>query len=527
MKNSINFKLSAGFGLCVLLLVAVVGFNFSALQKLDKLYSESLRRTGEMELATDAQHIGEDLYQIIGNAVINRNMAKTERLWSASKKVSLAKLQKVAGIADSPAEFAMIREALTALADIFRIYEVEMLPLIVRGETVPGPLADIDARLDERIDAIEIALQRFSKTISDESREANKEFHQVLTNTISIGLTMSLIGVLASLAVSVLTTRRIVSPLSEITRATLEMKKGNYLVELNYQSDDEIGVLADNFREMSGQVEKRTAEQQESNVHLQREIGERKLAEEEVRLLNSDLEQRVVARTAELRNLYQHLQTVREEERTIISRDIHDDLGQLLTALKIDLLWMRKKLPEEHRQLIEKTLEMETHFDEAVRIVRRISTELRPAILDDLGLTEAIEWHTLEFQKRTGITCEVRSSFDCSTLDAGRSTALFRIFQETLTNICRHAEATMVEVTLSKRDDELVASIMDNGKGITEQQLRDPLSLGLIGMRERARCFGGDVIINRLQDGGTGVCVIIPLECQEKEQPNDQNTDRG
>jgi signal transduction histidine kinase len=527
MKNSINIKLTAGFGLCVLLLVAVVGFNFSALRKLDKLYLESLKRTGEMELATDAKHIGEDLYQIIGNAVINRDMAKTKRLWSASKKVNLAKLQKVAEIADSPEEFAMIREALAAISDIFRIYEGEMLPLIMRGEAVHGPLADIDARLDQRIETIELVLQRFARSISDESREANKEFHRVLTNTIRSGLVISLIGVLAALAVSVLTTRRIVRPLSEITRATLELEKGNYLIELKHHSDDEIGVLADTFRRMSEQVEKRTAEQQESNKHLKQEIGERKVAEEEVRRLNSDLEQRVVARTVELRNLYQHLQTVREEERAIISRDIHDDLGQLLTALKIDLLWMRKKLPGEHRQLFEKTLEMETHFDEAVRIVRRISTELRPAILDDLGLTEAIEWHTQEFQKRTGIISEVRSSFDCSTLDVGRSTALFRIFQETLTNICRHAEATRVEVTLSKKGDELVASIMDNGKGITEQHLRDPLSLGLIGMRERARCFGGEVIINRLPNGGTGVRIIIPLVGREKEQPNDQDTYRG
>jgi len=151
MKNNINFKLTGGFGLCVLLLVAVVGFNFSELRKLDKLYQESVERTGEMELATDAQHIGEDLYQIISNALVNRNMAKTERLWSASKKVALAKMQKMAEIADSTEEQAMVKEAQNALADIFRIYEQEMLPRIKKGETVPGPLSDIDALLDERI----------------------------------------------------------------------------------------------------------------------------------------------------------------------------------------------------------------------------------------------------------------------------------------------------------------------------------------------------------------------------------------
>jgi len=536
MKNNINFKLTGGFGLCVLLLVAVVGFNFSALRKLDKLYHEAVKRTGEMELTTDAQHIGEDLYQVIGNAVINRDMAKTEQLWSASKKVNLTKLQKVAEIADTPEEQAMVRNAQAALADIFRIYEQEMLPLIKKGEAVPGPLADIDARLDMRIDAIELVLQRFAKTISDENRQASKEYHQVLTNTIRAGLAMSVIGVLAALAVSVLTTRRIIRPLSEITRATLEMKKGNYPVELHYQSADELGALADTFRDMSGQVEKRTAELKESNELLQQEVDERKVAEEEVRRLNEDLEQRVVARTTELRNLSQHLQTVREEERAIISRDIHDELGQLLTALKIDLLWLRSKLPEEHSKLLDKTRVMEKHFDEAVRIVKRISAELRPAILDDLGLTAAIEWHLQDFQKRTGIICEVRSSLDSGSLDLGRSTALFRIFQESLTNVYRHAEATKVKVTLAENGDALVATIADNGKGITEQQLHAPLSLGLIGMRERARCFGGEVAINPLPDGGTSVRAIIPLEdclknpppvMQKRSNRDDTCTDRG
>ncbi|HXE98395.1 MAG TPA: ATP-binding protein [Dongiaceae bacterium] len=527
MKNSINIKLTGGFGLCVLLLVAVVGFNITALRKLDKLYHEAVKRTGDMELTTDAQHIGEDLYQVIGNAVINRDMHKSERLWSASKKVNLAKLRKVAELADSPEEFAMVREAQAALSDIFRIYEQEMLPLIKSGEAVPGPLADIDARLDQRIDAIELVLQRFARTISDESREAAAEYHHVLTNTIRSGVTISLIGVLAALAVSALTTRRIVRPLSEITRATVKMKNGNYPLDLNYQSNDEIGVLANTFREMSGQVQKRTAELQESNKHLQREIGDRKLAEEEIRLLNANLEQRVKERTVELRSLSRHLQTVREEERTSIARDIHDDLGQLLTALKIDLLWLRSKLPGEHRKLFEKTLEMETHFDQAVRIVRRISTELRPAILDDLGLTSAIEWHTQEFQKRTGIICEFHNGFDCGTLDLSRSTTLFRIIQESLTNIIRHAEASRVEITLSERGDELVATVSDNGKGITEQQIFDPQSLGLIGMRERACCLEGGVKFSRLPGGGTVVEVIMPLDDKKKEQSHDKNTHRG
>jgi C4-dicarboxylate-specific signal transduction histidine kinase len=288
MKSGINFQLSAGFGLCILLLITVVSFNFLALRKLDKLYHEAVTRTGEMEVTTDAQHIGEDLYQIIGNAVINRDMLKTAQLWAAGKKKNLEKLEKVASVAKTPEELALVREARAAISDIFRIYEQEMLPLIMRGEAVPGPLADIDARLDRRIESIELVLQRFARSISDESREASAEYHRVLTNTITTGLAVSLFGVLAALAVSALTTRRIVRPLSEITRATLEMEKGNYPVELTYTSNDELGVLADNFREMSRKVEKRSAELQESNGHLQREIGERKQVEEALKTLNEE-----------------------------------------------------------------------------------------------------------------------------------------------------------------------------------------------------------------------------------------------
>jgi signal transduction histidine kinase len=527
MKNGINLKLTGGFGLCVLLLAAVVVFNTSALRKLDKLYHEAVKRTGEMEVATDAQHIGEDLYQVIGNAVINRDMVKTAQLWAAGKKTSLAKLQKVAEIADTPEEHAMVRDALAAISDIFRIYEQEMLPLIMSGETVPGPLADIDARLDAHIEVIEHVLQRFAQSISDENKEASAEYHSVLTNTIRSGLAISLLGVLAALAVSALTARRILRPLSEVSRATLEMKKGNYLVELNYQSADELGVLADNFREMSRQVEQRTAELRESNENLQREIAERKEAEDAVRSLNAGLERRVRERTAELRNLYRHLQTVREEERANISRDIHDDLGQLLTALKIDVLWLRSKLPGGQQQLIDKASEMERHFDDAIRVVKRISSELRPVILDDLGLTAAIDWHAQEFQKRTGITCEVECGFNCGTLGHNRSTALYRIVQEALTNVCRHSGATRVKVTLTATADELVATMTDDGRGITDQQLADPLSLGLIGMRERARGLGGEVTINRLPEGGTSVSAIIPLAGLKEEQPDDTHTDCG
>jgi signal transduction histidine kinase len=143
-------------------------------------------------------------------------------------------------------------------------------------------------------------------------------------------------------------------------------------------------------------------------------------------------------------------------------------------------------------------------------------------MLDDLGLGPAIEWQVQEFQKRTGIASEVENRLECPTLDRGRSTALFRVIQETLTNIYRHAEATQAKVTLEENGGELVATIMDNGRGISQKQLSDPASLGLIGIRERVHYYGGRVTIDKLPQGGTRVLAAIPLgKTNGKEQVND------
>jgi PAS domain S-box-containing protein len=213
----------------------------------------------------------------------------------------------------------------------------------------------------------------------------------------------------------------------------------------------------------------------------------------------------------QLRNLAAHLQSIREEERASVAREIHDELGQALTALKMDLSWLDKKLPEEQSNLLKKTKSMSQLIDSTIQTVQRLSAELRPGLLDDIGLLAAMEWQAEEFQKRTGIACELSLGSQEIDLDQERSTAIFRIFQETLTNISRHASATKAIVNLAKKGAQLELTIKDNGKGITREEISDPKSLGLIGIQERVHFLGGDIDIKGVRNKGTTVTVSIPL----------------
>jgi signal transduction histidine kinase len=203
---------------------------------------------------------------------------------------------------------------------------------------------------------------------------------------------------------------------------------------------------------------------------------------------------------------------VREQERTNIAREIHDDLGQTLTALKMDISWLRKKLPKDQETLLEKTKAMTKLTDMTIKTVKRISTELRPGLLDDLGLVAAIEWQAEEFKNRTGITYKLTIDPEEIILDPDRSTTIFRIFQETLTNIARHAKATRVTISLKKKDDKVELRVRDNGKGITEKQISHPKSFGLMGIRERVHPWEGQVKISGIPGKGTTVVVRIPIE---------------
>jgi PAS domain S-box-containing protein len=216
----------------------------------------------------------------------------------------------------------------------------------------------------------------------------------------------------------------------------------------------------------------------------------------------------------QMRNLTTYLQRIGEIERTNIAREIHDELGQTLTVLKMDLSWLKKRL--EQGSLLNKTESMSQLINRTIQTVKKISTDLRPGLLDDLGLAAAIEWQAEEFQKRTGIRCKISVEPRDITLDRDRNTAIFRIFQETLTNIARHSEATEVKVNLKQRDGRIELSVRDNGRGITEEELTNPKSFGLIGIRERVKIFDGDSMMRGIPGQGTTVTVRIPVRSAQE-----------
>jgi len=211
----------------------------------------------------------------------------------------------------------------------------------------------------------------------------------------------------------------------------------------------------------------------------------------------------------ELRNLSSHIESLREKERTDIAREIHDVLGQSLTALKIDLSWIRKKLNPDDRELLDKTTVMDTLLNDVIVTVRRLSSNLRPGILDDLGLAAAIEWQSEEFKKRTGFTCSVNCE-EIQDLSEEKAVAFFRIFQESLTNIIKHSNAEKVDISLVKNNDNVEMMIKDNGRGFTTENLANKGSYGIIGMRERVKSLNGTLDISGAEDG-VSVHVLIPL----------------
>jgi PAS domain S-box-containing protein len=220
---------------------------------------------------------------------------------------------------------------------------------------------------------------------------------------------------------------------------------------------------------------------------------------------------------SQLRALAARLQSVREDERTKVAREIHDELGQALTAIKIELSSLLFEWPAEQRPS-KRVESINRLVDQTIQSVRKISTELRPGILDALGLVAAVEWAAEEFETRTGIRCRVDLPKDSLEISQERATAVFRIFQETLTNIARHADATEVHIRLAREDGSLSLEVYDNGVGVSEEQLSASQSLGILGMRERALLLGGEFLVSGAPKQGTRVRLRIPLPFRHIKQ---------
>ena len=231
-------------------------------------------------------------------------------------------------------------------------------------------------------------------------------------------------------------------------------------------------------------------------------------------------EEKLKATSEQMRSLSARVQAAREEEGARIAREIHDELGSALTGLRwgldeIDSILSTAAPKGEANTARRKIAALKTLVEGTVQTVRRISSELRPSILDDMGLVVTLEWETQKFEARTGITCHVDSFVKDVHLTREQSTAVFRIFQEALTNIIRHADATTVDITVKEQKGEFVLQVEDNGKGMQEAAISGTESLGLLGMRERAHLIGGDVSITSGEGRGTVVAVHVPIAVKE------------
>lgn len=354
--------------------------------------------------------------------------------------------------------------------DLIKEYKAPVITeLVPEGEDELGIITETREQRGEEV----IGTVRLGVSLSGLS-EKTTQIRRVIYLVVIIVVLISGLGVF--LGVRIL----IIHPLENLISGINRIGAGDLSHRVRVRARDEIGELAGSFNRMTEIVEERTAE--------------------------------LIRANEQLRNLSAHLQSIRESERTHIAREIHDELGQTLTALKMDASWLGRRLPDDLRELLGKTESMSKLIDNTIKTVQRISTELRPGILDDLGLIAAMEWQAEEFQDRMEGKCEVVLDLEEIIPDQERSTTIFRIFQEILTNIARHSNATSVEVSLKEKDGIIELNVKDNGRGITEEQIYGPRSLGLIGIRERVRSWGGEFEIKGIKDKGTLIKATIPLK---------------
>ncbi len=279
----------------------------------------------------------------------------------------------------------------------------------------------------------------------------------------------------------------ILKRVQRIVRASRELAAGNLGTRVGGTGiHDELDHLASVFDEMAASLQQRITHEEQVMASLEQS-------------------------REQIRGLSAHQQDVREQERIRIAREIHDQFGQSLTVLKMDLFWLKKRLSKENGNVSEKLEGMSRIIDESLEDLHAITAELRPVILDDFGLAAAIEWQCNDFQNRSGITCRMEMPETEPDLPKDQTAALFRIFQETLTNVARHAGASFVKVCLGVEKNDLLLQVQDNGRGITDTDISNPKSFGLLGIRERLYPWDGRVLFEGMPGQGTCVTVRLPL----------------
>jgi signal transduction histidine kinase len=255
-------------------------------------------------------------------------------------------------------------------------------------------------------------------------------------------------------------------------------------------------------------------------VGISTDITDRKRMEDSLKAHETQLEALVAARTFEVSELIGHLETTREEEKRSIARELHDDLGSALTALNMHLSLIFQQMPEDPK-VTERAGKIKTLLGSITSATRRIQIGLRPDKLDVFGIKVAIAEQAAEFEKYSGVVCNASLPDDQLTYAPRVDIALFRMVQEALNNIAKHAQATRVDVILDDTDDEIVLTIRDNGVGIPVEQPGDVMTHGLRGMRERAGYLGGSVRITGSEGNGTNIVITIPKTEANTKVPAD------
>ncbi|MBX3256867.1 MAG: HAMP domain-containing protein [Chitinophagaceae bacterium] len=300
-------------------------------------------------------------------------------------------------------------------------------------------------------------------------------------------LSIGILLIIISLFIAWYMGRNLTRPLNELILAVTTVGMGDKSKPVPVHRTDEVGALAQSFNRM-----------------LQSLDAAKQATEEQI--------QAVEHANSELRRLSAHLSTVRENERVSIARDLHDQLGQILTAFKMDVYLLKKKLTgNKNPMVMEKLLSMESSLDDAAKFVRKLSSELRAGPLEDLGLITALQWYSDNFSQRHRISVQVHADPSFIELPLQLSLGIFRIFQECLTNVARHAHASQIDVFVKMKDKDLSLTVLDNGKGFDSQSAEKPQTLGLLGMKERAAMMGAQLNIFSAPGNGCKIDLQIRL----------------